>query len=81
MDLGWLGSTGSGMDHTVMTEYGPINLGKAKTLSEVGELGLIPLKTGIMGMREIRFNTLLYDTLTEHGFRLNLLTGNYETVL
>lgn len=62
----------------VMTEYGPMNLSKARTLSEIGELSLVPLKTGLTGMREIRFNTLLYDILTTHGFNLNLLTGDYE---
>ena len=78
IDLGWLGSTEFGMDEIVMTEYGPMNLSKARTLSEIGELSLVPLKTGLTGMREIRFNTLLYDILTAHGFNLNLLTGDYE---
>ena len=62
----------------VMTEYGPMNLTKARILAKEGELSLVPLKTGLTGMREIRFNTLLYDILTAHGFNLNLLTGDYE---
>ena len=62
----------------VMTEYGPMNLTKARILAKEGELSLVPLKTGFTGMREIRFNTLLYDILTAHGFNLNLLTGEYE---
>lgn len=62
----------------VMTEYGPLNLTKARILAETGELSLVPLKTGGTGMREIRFNTLLYDILTERGFGLNLLTGEYS---
>ena len=78
IDLGWLGSTEFGMDEIVVTEYGPMNLSKARTLSEIGELSLVPLKTGLTGMREIRFNTLLYDILTTHGFSLNLLTGDYS---
>ena len=44
IDLGWLGSTDFGMDEIVMTEYGPMNLSKARTLSEIGELSLVPLK-------------------------------------
>jgi len=62
----------------VMTEHGPLNLTKARILAETGELSLVPLKTGSTGMREIRFNTLLYDILTERGFGLNLLTGEYS---
>ena len=42
IDLGWLGSTDFGMDEIVMTEYGPMNLSKARTLSEIGELSLVP---------------------------------------
>jgi len=62
----------------VMTEYGPMNLTKARMLAGTGELSLVPLKTGSTGMREIRFNTLLYDILTEKGFALNLITGEYK---
>ena len=62
----------------VMTEHGPMNITKARFLADTGELTLVPLRTGITGMREIRFNTLLYDILTERGFRLDLLTGQYH---
>lgn len=62
----------------VMTEYGPMNLTKARILAKEGELSLVPLKTGITGMREIRFNTLLYDILTKNGFILDLATGEYS---
>lgn len=81
--MGWLGFTGLGMDgpEIVMTEHGPMNLDKARQLADTGELTLVPLKTGSTGMREIRFNTLLYDILTERGFRLDLTTGNYENIL
>ena len=62
----------------VMTEHGPMNITKARILADQGELTLVPLRTGSTGMREIRFNTLLYDILTERGFRLDLLTGQYH---
>ena len=62
----------------VMTEHGPLNLSKARFLADQGELTLVPLRTGTTGMREIRFNALLYDILTENGFRLDLLTGEYR---
>ena len=62
----------------VMTEFGPMNITKARILADQGELTLVPLRTGSTGMREIRFNTLLYDILTEKGFRLDLVTGEYR---
>ena len=74
----WLTSHLMDEGQVVMTEYGPMNLTKARILAKEGELSLVPLKTGLTGMREIRFNTLLYDILTAHGFNLNLLTGDYE---
>lgn len=83
MDLGVFSFTGFGMDgpEIVMTEHGPMNIDKARELADTGELTLVPLRTGSTGMREIRFNTLLYDILTEHGFKLDLITGNYENIL
>ena len=74
----WLTSHLMDQGEIVMTEYGPMNLTKARILAQEGELSLVPLKTGLTGMREIRFNTLLYDILTTHGFSLNLLTGDYS---
>ena len=55
-----------------------MNITKARILADQGELTLVPLRTGSTGMREIRFNTLLYDILTEKGFRLDLVTGEYR---
>ena len=74
----WLTSHLMDEGRIVMTEYGPMNLTKARILAQEGELSIVPLKTGLTGMSEIRFNTLLYDILTTHGFSLNLLTGDYE---
>lgn len=73
----WLTSHLMDEGHIVMTEYGPMNLTKARILAKEGELSLVPLKTGLTGMREIRFNTLLYDILTNNGFILDLVTGEY----
>jgi len=79
----WLTSHLMEGPEVVMTEHGPMNITKARILADEGELTLVPLKTGITGMREIRFNTLLYDILTERGFKLDLSTGQYhnETTL
>ena len=74
----WLTSHLMDGPELVMTEHGPMNITKARMLAEEGELTLVPLRTGITGMREIRFNTLLYDILTERGFRLDLVTGQYS---
>ena len=74
----WLTSHLMDGPELVMTEHGPMNITKARILADEGELTLVPLRTGSTGMREIRFNTLLYDILTERGFRLDLLTGQYH---
>ena len=79
----WLTSHLMDGPELVMTDFGPMNITKARILADEGELTLVPLRTGSTGMREIRFNTLLYDILTERGFRLDLITGQYhnETTL
>ena len=74
----WLTSHLMDGPELVMTEHGPMNITKARILADQGELTLVPLRTGTTGMREIRFNALLYDILTENGFRLDLLTGEYR---
>ena len=74
----WVTSGCMGEPQLVMTQFGTLNLTKARSLADQGELTLVPLRTGTTGMREIRFNALLYDILTENGFRLDLLTGEYR---
>lgn len=57
-----------------MTELGPLNIDKAIELAERGEVSLVPIRRGIT---DIKLNCLLFDILTDRGFKLDLLTGTY----
>jgi hypothetical protein len=56
------------------TELGPLNIEKAIELAENGEVSLVPIRRGIT---DIRLNCLLFDVLTDRGFKLDFLTGTY----
>jgi hypothetical protein len=58
------------------TELGPLDVGKAIELAEMGEVSLVPIRRGIT---DIKLNCLLFDILTERGFKLDFLTGTYGT--
>jgi hypothetical protein len=58
------------------TELGPLNIEKAIELAEMGEVSLVPIRRGIT---DIKLNCLLFDILTERGFKLDFLTGTYGT--
>lgn len=47
---------------------------KAIELAEGGELSLVPIRRGIT---DVKLNCLLYDILTDRGFKLDLSTGTY----
>jgi hypothetical protein len=56
------------------TELGPLNIEKAIELAEMGEVSLVPIRRGIT---DIKLNCLLFDILTERGFKLDFVTGTY----
>ena len=56
------------------TELGPLNVQKAIELAENGEVSLVPIRRGIT---DIKLNCLLFDVLTDRGFKLDILTGTY----
>ena len=56
------------------TELGPLDVQKAIELAENGEVSLVPIRRGIT---DIRLNCLLFDVLTDRGFKLDFLTGTY----
>jgi hypothetical protein len=58
------------------TELGLLNIDKAIELAERGEVSLVPIRRGIT---DIKLNCLLFDILTERGFKLDFLTGTYGT--
>jgi hypothetical protein len=57
------------------TELGPLDVQKAIELAENGEVSLVPIRRGIT---DIRLNCLLFDVLTDRGFKLDFLTGTYD---
>ena len=57
------------------TELGPLDVQKAIELAENGEVSLVPIRRGIT---DIRLNCLLFDVLTDRGFKLHFLTGTYD---
>lgn len=59
----------------IQTPMGPLNLTKAMALAQEGELTLVPIRRGLT---DIKLNQLLFDVLTDRGFKLNFLTGYYE---
>jgi len=56
------------------TQLGPLNIDKAIEMAEMGEVSLVPIRRGIT---DINLNCLLFDVLTDRGFKLDLLTGTY----
>jgi hypothetical protein len=56
------------------TELGPLDVQKAIELAENGEVSLVPIRRGIT---DIRLNCLLFDVLTDRGFKLDFTTGTY----
>jgi hypothetical protein len=56
------------------TELGLLNIDKAIELAKNGEVSLVPIRRGIT---DIRLNCLLFDVLTDRGFKLDFLTGTY----
>jgi hypothetical protein len=57
------------------TELGLLNIDKAIELAKNGEVSLVPIRRGIT---DIRLNCLLFDVLTDRGFKLDFLTGTYD---
>lgn len=56
------------------TELGPLDVEKAIELAKNGEVSLVPIRRGIT---DIKLNCLLFDVLTDRGFKLDFLTGIY----
>jgi hypothetical protein len=56
------------------TELGPLDVKKAIELAKNGEVSLVPIRRGIT---DIKLNCLLFDVLTDRGFKLDLPTGTY----